>query len=310
MQPLPHSAAAAGPPPTRQASKPVGAILSDGAFSALAALIHRETGIVITEAKRSMLVSRLSRRLRSLGLQDFSAYLSYLDGQDGPAEREVLVSAITTNVTGFFREPHHFDRLAAEAPQLIRRARAGGRVRLWSAGCSTGQEAVSMAAVLADHAPDIGQLDLRILATDIDPAIIAQARQGQYDRALLGPSPPPALMRHIQPGATPDLFAVSPKLRSMICFEVLNLLDTWPFQGRFDVIFCRNVVIYFDDATRNALWSRFAERLLPGGLLFIGHSERMDPGLEAQLYPDGLKTYRRGGASQEGAGRAPHGRKA
>lgn len=268
-------------------------VLSDEAFATLAGLIHDETGIVITEAKRTMLVSRLSRRLRHLGLADFSAYLAYLRGRAGQAERDVMVSAITTNVTGFFREPHHFERLAREAPHLLRKAREGGRVRLWSAGCSTGQEAISMAAVLADHIPDGATIDLRILATDIDPAVLQQARDGIYDRALLGQSPPQQLLRHVLPADTPDRITFSPRLRSMISFEVLNLLEPWPFHGRFDLIFCRNVVIYFDDDTRRRLWARFAERLLPGGLLCIGHSERMDPDLDPLLLPDGVKTYRR-----------------
>lgn len=277
-------------------------VLSDAAFATLAGLIHNETGIVITEGKRSMLVSRLSRRLRHLGLADFSAYLAYLGGHDGQAERGVMVSAITTNVTGFFREPHHFERLAREAPHLLRKAREGGRVRLWSAGCSTGQEAISMAAVLAEHLPDGAAIDLRILATDIDPAVLQQARDGIYDRSLLGQTPPQALLRHVIPADTPDRVAFSPRLRSLISFEVLNLLEPWPFRGRFDMIFCRNVVIYFDDDTRRRLWARFAERLVPGGLLCIGHSERMDADLDHLLRPDGLKTYRRTTATAPDSG--------
>ena len=267
--------------------------LSEQEFTAIAARIHRDTGIVIGTAKRSMLISRLAHRLRRLGLTDFGAYLRLLNGPDGEAERRALVSAITTNVTQFFREPHHFDALADLAPTLIQRAKAGGRVRLWSAGCSTGQEAYCMAATLLEKAPDIDRHDLRILATDIDADVIERAKAGVYDRHLLGEDPPPALRRNLEDGPSLGQVSMAGKLRSLLRFEVLNLLEPWPFQGRFDVIFCRNVVIYFDAQTRHDLWRRFAARTVADGMLFIGHSERMDPQLEPFFSPCGITQYRR-----------------
>lgn len=268
-------------------------VLSDNDFAAISRRIHRDTGIVITPAKRSMLISRLSRRLRHLALPDFATYVRLLDSPEGEDERHALVSAITTNVTGFFREPHHFKALAELLPDLIARARAGGRVRLWSAGCSTGPEAYSIAATILEQAPDAAQHDLRILATDIDPAVIDQARRGVYDRRVVGDRPPPALKRLLQDGPDRTQVTVAAPARALLRFEVLNMLEPWPFQGQFDVIFCRNVVIYFDAETRCALWTRFAGRMPPGATLFIGHSERMDPRLDPLFTPAGITQYRR-----------------
>lgn len=275
----------------RRASDPV-LELSDAQFAAITHRIHRDTGIVIGAAKRSMLISRLAHRLRHLGLTDFVAYSRLLDSPEGESERHALVSAITTNVTKFFREPHHFDALAELAPALIASARAGGRVRIWSAGCSTGQEPYSIAATLVDLAPDIGQNDLRILATDIDPQVIETARRGRYDSRAV-PGDVPALMRRFLQDTKDGHVAVSPKLRALIRFETLNLLDPWPFTGRFDIVFCRNVVIYFDADTRHRLWRRFASRILPGGQMFLGHSERMDSRLDPYFAPCGVTRYRR-----------------
>lgn len=267
--------------------------LSDAEFTTISARIHRETGIVIGHAKRSMLISRLAHRLRHLGLADFGAYTRLLDSPDGAAERRALVSAITTNVTQFFREPHHFHALAELAPALIQRAKAGGRVRLWSAGCSTGQEAYSIAATLIEKAPDIDRYDLRILATDIDGDVIERAKAGVYERHLLGDNPPPILRRYLEDGPSAGQVSMARKLGSLLRFDVLNLLEPWPFQGRFDVIFCRNVVIYFDAETRHDLWRRFAGRTVSDGMLFIGHSERMDTRLEPFFAPCGITQYRR-----------------
>ena len=267
--------------------------MSDVDFAAIARYIHRETGIVITPAKRSMLVSRLSQRLRKLDLPDFRAYSALLDSPEAEDERQALISAITTNVTGFFREPHHFKALSSLMPELLSRLRSGGRVRLWSAACSTGQEAYSIAATVLDQVPDAAKMDLRILATDIDPAIIDEARRGTYDERLIGDKPPPQLGRILRRGPQAGTYAIDPAARALIRFEVLNLLQPWPFHGSFDVIFCRNVVIYFDSESRRTLWARFAQRIPTGGMLFLGHSERMDPQLDALFSPAGVTQYRR-----------------
>lgn len=267
--------------------------LSDADFAAISGRIHRDTGIVIGEAKRSMVISRLARRVRHLALPDFAAYARLLDSPEGEEERRALVSAMTTNVTGFFRESHHFDALSRMVPELAARARAGNRVRLWSAGCSTGQEAYSMAATILEAAPDISRHDLLILATDIDLQVIEQARAGYFDARALGSAPPPTLRRFLQTGPGTGQVCMAPALKALIRFEALNLLRPWPFHGSFDVIFCRNVVIYFDADTRRSLWRRFAARLRAGGTLFLGHSERMDPELDPLFTPSGITEYRR-----------------
>jgi len=268
-------------------------VLTDRDFATIAHLVHRETGIVVGAAKRSMLIARLSHRLRHLGITDFAGYVRLLASEAGRAERDALVSSITTNVTRFFREPHHFAALAHMAPRLLQKARSGQRIRIWSAGCSTGEEAYSIAATLAEHAPDLLRHDLRILATDIDPKVVETARRGLYDRGLVGPETPAAFRRLMEPGDRPETFAIPPFLRQPIRFEVLNLHDPWPFQGKLDAVFCRNVVIYFDASTRNQLWHRFADRLTPGGALFIGHAERLDPDLGPFFVADGTTQYRR-----------------
>lgn len=279
--------------PGADANSGISATMTDADFAAFARLIHAQTGIVIGDAKRSMLVSRLSRRLRKLGLADFSSYRDLLERPDSDTERRELVSVITTNVTSFFREPVHFDRLRDTIPDLAARARAGHRIRMWSAGCSSGEEPYSIAMTLREHWRDLSGVDLRILATDIDPEMVAHARRGVYSAQQVGDDPPELLRRHMSRSPDGTDFVIDPALREHLRFEELNLIGPWPFSGSFDVIFCRNVVIYFDAPTRRTLWRRFAERLRPGGTLFIGHSERVDADLETVLQPDGVTQYRR-----------------
>ncbi len=265
--------------------------LDDVDFARIAEIVYDETGIVITPAKRNMVVARLSRRLRELAVSTFAEYRARLE-RDGEERRE-LVSAITTNVTKFFREFRHFQTLSSLVPDMARRARAGGRVRLWSAGCATGQEAYSMAMVLLQQWADAARYDVKILATDIDPRALAEARRGVYPVPTPSDEGATLVRRYTVPGPDPGTIMVSEGPRALIRFEELNLLREWPFSGRFDVIFYRNVVIYFDETTRRRLWYRLAERLLPGGWLFVGHSERVDPQLENLLQPAGVTQYRR-----------------
>lgn len=265
------------------------ATMSDADFDALSRLIQTETGIVMNASKRSMLVSRLSRRLRTLGIEDFTLYRNLVEGGGAEEERRALFSAVTTNVTGFFREPVHFEALGRIVPDLAERGRSGDRIRIWSAGCSSGEEPYSIAVTLAENWKDLEYADLRILATDIDRAMVERARRGVYDAQCAAP----ALVRHSTRQDDTGSFRMDDKIRSIIAFEELNLLGPWPFKGMFDVIFCRNVVIYFDPETRRHLWRRYAERLHPGGFLFIGHSERIDADLAPYLAPAGVTQYRR-----------------
>jgi chemotaxis protein methyltransferase CheR len=183
--------------------------------------------------------------------------------------------------------------LAEFVPALKQQVAQGRRVRIWSAGCSTGEEPYSIAMTLLEHWPDAVRADIRILATDIDPKVVEQARRGVFDASRAEAEPSPMLKRFLTAGPAKGQLTVAPALQSLIRFEELNLLGDWPFRGNFDIIFCRNVVIYFDADTRNRLWRRFSDRLEPGGWLFVGHSERVDPSLQTWLRPAGITRYQR-----------------
>lgn len=261
-------------------------------FDAIAAILYDVSGIHLQPAKATLVYSRLAKRLRVLGLADFAAYRARLDGPQGADERAALLSALTTNVTRFFREPHHFDLLRRQVRQVLApAARAGGRVRLWSAGCSLGHEPYSMAMAVLAELPEAAELDVRILATDIDPQVVAQARAADYSEDDLAPTPPDLAARGLvrKDGRT----RIVDDALALVRFGVLNLHADWPMTGVFDAVFCRNVAIYFDDATQAKLWTRFAQRLTPAGRLYIGHSERAETPL---LTPDGLTVYRRSDA--------------
>lgn len=269
--------------------------IDDATFAAIARIVHADCGIVLSASKKHLVVSRLTRRLRELQLRDFAEYRKSLEGTEADAERRKLVSLVTTNVTQFFREKHHFDSLRSLVfPDLIDRARRGGKVRIWSAGCSTGEEPYSIAMCLLEQFSDAGHYDIRIIGTDIDPCVIETARNGEYDDVACDRLP--ALMRDryfVPVAGTDGRYRLKDGPRSLVAFAEQNLLAHWPLQGPFDVIFCRNVVIYFDDATERKLWSRFTDHLAPGGHLFLGHSERADKNAMRRLTPIGVTHYRR-----------------
>lgn len=266
--------------------------IGDRDFAALAKLVHDECGIVLADAKKGLVVSRLSRRLRDLNLCNFGQYCRLLQSDSGADERAKLISALTTNVTKFFREDHHFRALEKQIlPKLVERARRRGRVRIWSAGCSTGEEPYSIAMELFDLCPEAHSLDIRILATDIDPQVLLIASAGRYpDTAVAGV---PASRRSRYFTVSGGTFEVSQALREFITFAPLNLVGQWPIRGPFDVILCRNVVIYFDVKTQEILWKRFAGLIPPSGHLFIGHSERLGRPAEKYFSTNGITQYRR-----------------
>lgn len=268
--------------------------LSDRDFSRIAELVHDLAGIVLAEAKRPLVHSRLIKRLRALNLQDFAAYADYVSLLDSEAERMELISAVTTNVTSFFREQHHFETLTTTAlPPLITKAQTGARVRIWSAGCSSGEEPYSIAATLLSICPEVARYDVRILATDIDRVMIQRTRAGVYPLdALSGLTPD--LARRLFAESTPgEPRRICEKVKRLVTCNSLNLQDVWPMRGQFQVIFCRNVVIYFDKPTQERLWQRFSDFLAPGGFLMIGHSERITGPALADFRPEGMTTYRR-----------------
>ena len=205
-----------------------------------------------------------------------------------------MLSALTTNVTRFFREPHHFEHMTTDLlPSLIAKARAGGRVRMWSAGCSAGHEPYSMAMTVLDAFPDAARHDFRILATDIDPLVVEHARRGIYNDGDVEPIAA-ALRSKFLAKAAGGAWEVTPALTEILTFGTINLMEDWPMRGKFDAIFCRNVAIYFDEPTQTRLFTRFADKLTPDGRLYIGHSERS---LIPQLVSAGLTIYRLKAAS-------------
>jgi chemotaxis protein methyltransferase CheR len=269
-------------------------LFTEGDFRKIAAMVHGDAGIALHETKATLVYSRLAKRLRALGLASFQDYCALVAGADGLDERQNMLAALTTNVTRFFREPHHFDHLRDKVlPPLLAAAKAGGKIRIWSAACSSGQEPYSAAMTLLSLAPDAANLDIKILATDIDPNVVAAARTGIYDEGLLAGIPAEYLRRFTSPAAgRAGSVQISAEARALITFNELNLIGDWPMKGKFDAIFCRNVAIYFDDDTQARLWSRFAPLLPVGGRLYIGHSERVAGPAASAFDPDGITTYR------------------
>ncbi|UWQ94531.1 protein-glutamate O-methyltransferase [Rhodobacteraceae bacterium M385] len=261
------------------------------AFENLAKFLQDETGIELTVGKRGLAISRLSRRLRDLGVRDLSAYCDLLSGPKGAAELQEMILLLTTNVTRFFREPHHFDTLrSAILPKLMEKARDGAKVRFWSAGCSSGEEAFSLAMTTLDAFPDACSLDVRILATDIDRNVIDVGRKGRFRITDEEKLAHPVLGKFTE-RVSDDNFELCSAVRSMVQFGCLNLQHPWPMQGKFDVVFCRNVVIYFSQETQQRLWPRFANVMQDGGHLIIGHSERVTGPAVKRFKPAGVTHY-------------------
>lgn len=252
--------------------------LDGDSFRAIADLAYEESGLTLPEEKTTMIQSRLRHRLRALGLSEFSQYSDFVRSEDGLQERRFLISALTTNVSHFFREAHHFDVLNTALFQRFSKPTKMAPLRIWSAGCSKGQEALSIAMNMFENLPQCADGDFRILATDIDPSVVQFAQQGRYsERMTKGAS---LALRSKYFDSSPALngeptFTANPKIRDLIRYNELNLLSPWPIKTKFDAIFCRNVVIYFDIATQDKLWPRFRAALQPEGLLFLGHSERI-----------------------------------
>jgi chemotaxis protein methyltransferase CheR len=262
-------------------------------FDRIAAIVGAEAGIKLPAGKINLVYSRLAKRLRKLGLRDFAQYCALVADPANREEREAMIAALTTNVTHFFRERHHFDHLKTNVlPAMMAAARRGAPVRLWSAACSSGQEPYSIALTILSAWPEALSHDVKILATDIDPNMIKLGQAGSYDSAAVAEIPAPLRQRWFRKLPDGETFQAIEPLRAMIAFRKLNLIGDWPMRGRFHAIFCRNVVIYFDGETQSRLWSRLAARLAEDGALYIGHSERVTGPAEAEFAPDGTTTYR------------------
>jgi chemotaxis protein methyltransferase CheR len=267
--------------------------LTDSEFDRLRDLVHAHTGIALSDAKRELVYGRLARRLRKLNLTSFAEYCHLVESGESE-ELEELTNAITTNLTSFFRENYHFEQLAAEViPQIAANRGAARRVRLWSAGCSTGEEPYSLSVVLNEALARMPNWDIKLLATDIDSKVVATATEGVYAAERFKGVPKDRIKYWFEPvPGRPGFSAASAALKSLITFKQLNLLDPWPMKGPFDVIFCRNVVIYFDKPTQRALFDRMAKLQEPGGWLFVGHSENL-LNVTRRYEPVGRTVYRR-----------------
>lgn len=272
--------------------------LSEDLFNKITSMVNADTGIQFPPEKRTLVQARISKRIRTLRLNSFEEYADFLTSPAGNDERKSLVSVLTTNVTRFFRESHHFDHLRDEVlPSLIQRAKNGGRVRLWSAGCSSGEEPYSIALTVLGLERNIQNYDFKILASDIDPEIVGRAQRGLYRQTALDTVPSQMRSTYFKsdPNGGAGMFVVADALKSLIAFRELNLMHEWPFRGQFDVIFCRNVVIYFDTMTSERIWTKFANQLEPDGILYVGHSERVGNSNQIGLEPVGVTAYCKSG---------------
>ena len=260
-------------------------------FRALVKIAHQHAGITLPDAKKNLVYGRLSRRLRALRMTSFEEYRKHL-AENPDAEMEFFINALSTNLTKFFREAHHFEHFTTHvvAPFAAAHPR-GGRLRIWSAGCSTGEEPHTIALILRTELKDLGGRDVRILATDIDTEVLRRASLGVFSADSVAPVP--AKYRGaLSPGPDSDEVTVDSAVRSLITFGQLNLMNDWPVRGPFDAIFCRNVMIYFDQPTKARLVDRFTDLLRNDGWLYIGHSESL-LGSHPRLKLSGRTIYRR-----------------
>jgi len=263
-------------------------------FRAVADIVHADAGIVLPPGKAMLVYSRIAPLVRGTGSITFSAYIEKI--RNDPAERRRAVGALTTNHTYFYREAHHFLHFAEQVrPKLIARLDGGQAVRLWSAGCSSGEETWSLVMTLLGEDKAEGKRiagrNLRVLASDIAAHALTRASTGSYAAAEL--KEVPFALRQHWTREHGDMLGIGPEARQIVRFRTLNLLGAWPMARSFDAIFCRNVMIYFDQPTKERLLARFAESLTPGGHLYIGHSERVTGPAEALLSAVGPTIYRR-----------------
>jgi chemotaxis protein methyltransferase CheR len=253
-------------------------ILSEADFQRVSDMVYRYCGINLHEGKQQLVQARIAKRLRVGGFHCLSDYLDHVVSDASGHEFAMLIDAMSTNLTSFYREPDHFQYLAETAlPELAREKRNGGRMRLWSAGCSTGEEPYTLAMTVLDAISDAARWDIKILATDISTHVLGIAQEAFYSKTRLEALPAGYRQRFFRSCCVDGDkgFVVAPEVRQMIRFNHLNLMENWPFSGPFEFIFCRNVMIYFDKPTQQRLVNRFWDILSPGGVLFTGHSESL-----------------------------------
>jgi chemotaxis protein methyltransferase CheR len=264
-------------PDNKASSKTREFAFGDEDFNALRALVKEHTGIHLTDQKRELVYGRISRRLRALDLHSFRDYRELLDSADGD-ELVEFCNAITTNLTSFFREAHHFEYVRDQMLlPMLSNPRTPRRLRVWCAGCSSGEEPYSLGMTILETLPDVARWDIKILATDLDSEVLAKGQRGVYGEDRVRDMSEERLSRFFRETTQNGerAHAVLPELRNLITFKQLNLMNPFPMKGPLDAIFCRNVVIYFDKDTQRDLFSRMAQLQQPGSVLFLGHSESL-----------------------------------
>ncbi len=253
---------------------PLSLSLTQKQFEIISGMVYRICGIDLHMGKEELVKARLGKRLRSLGFDSFDRYISYLEQDKSGREIINMMESLTTNKTSFFRESQHFDYMRNQIlPALIS---ARSRIRIWSAGCSSGEEPYTISIVLLESTPGINAMDVKVLATDIATAVLKKAKEGIYEAESVRDINPQLLKKYfeiVKDGGTK--YKVKDSVKQLVTFARLNLMESWPMKGPFDIIFCRNVMIYFDKPTQERLVNRYYDYLKPGGHLFVGHSESL-----------------------------------
>jgi len=270
--------------------------MNDRIFDRFSEFIKTELGIKMPASKKTLLEARLQKRLRELCMNSHDEYCEYLFSASGMEEElSKLVDVVTTNTTDFFREPKHFELLSRSIlPEFYSRRGGARNVNIWSAGCSSGEEPYTLGIVLSEFARQNPGFTFSILATDISTKVLRMAVSAVYPEAKIHPIPMELRKRYLlrSKDRTKKVVRIAPEVRSHVRFRRLNFMEEFNFDGKLDIIFCRNVVIYFDRQTQEKLFSRFCRKLSPGGYLFIGHSESL-AGMDLPLEPVAPTVYRR-----------------
>lgn len=276
--------------PQRHSIRLSSADLNIEQFGTVSRLVRRFSGINLKEGKEALVRARLMKRIRALNLQSIEAYLNYLESEEGAGELECMIDVMTTNKTGFFREAEHFKFLREQILPEIDSA----RMRFWSAACSSGEEPFSLAISLRESLVDIDTRDCLILASDISRRMLEKARQAVYSAEKVANLPEAIRRKYFDKiaGGIGSNYRVKDSVRSLVRLGRLNLMEAWPMKGPFDVIFCRNTMIYFDRSTQQTLINRFWELLRTGGYLFVGHSEGLS-GISHRFHYVRPATYRK-----------------
>ena len=253
--------------------------LTEKQFNEISNLVRNLAGINLHQGKQELVKARLNKRLRQLGMDNYREYIAYLKNGASDDELVQMLDAISTNLTSFFREADHFEYLADKylADRIKNASKQGKKIRVWSAGCSTGEEAYTLAMIVISKIPNLSAWDVKILATDLSTTVLRRAKEGIYNAENVESLPGMIRSRFFNciESSKPRSYQVTGELRDLTHFARLNLMNSWPMKGPFDVIFCRNVMIYFNKQTQEKLINRYYDLLGPDGLLFIGHSESL-----------------------------------